>query len=327
MESRGLSLFWKLLVLYAAIMAAALMLGSVSLSASQLFSGLLHPESFAGTILYTLRLPRVVGALFAGSALAVAGGLVQKLLANPLASPSVIGLQAGAGFMVCIISVLFPASAALRPAGAFLGGLLSAGILFLFMKTTHASRMGVILAGMAITQIFMAGIDICITLFPDAMNGYMDFKLGGLAMVSWKRELPGCICIALALLFAFLAQPQLDLLSLGSQTAASLGLSSGLWMVLLLLDVCLLCAGAISFAGLIGFIGLIVPHICRKLHADGSVWFLPCTAVCGALVLTFSDLLARTLFSPYEIASGILLSLAGGLFFLWLLVHERRHTG
>lgn len=316
-----LNTFWFWSVVLLILLACSLCLGSSAITLPDLISALFHPGSSGYSILVHVRLPRTFGCLVTGSALACAGMIMQSILANPLASPSSVGLQAGAGFGMALVSALLPMSASLSIPAAFGGACLCAFFIMLLCWKKKASRSTLILAGLAISQIFSAGIDLIITLSDDALLGYTDFKIGSLSGLSLQQLLPAAILCAILLLAAWGCMRQMEVLSLGRSEAMSLGLSVTFWMVVFLGLACGLSAAVISMAGMISFIGLMIPHLV-KATMDGSLQrqFGGCMLQ-GAAFMLFCDLIARTLFAPFEIPTGIVLSLFGGPYFLYLLFH------
>ena len=230
-------------------------------------------------------------------ALAVSGAVIQSVLNNPLAAPNIIGVNSGAGLMVVLCSALFPQSVALTPLAAFLGAFLGVLLVLFIAERTGASRITLVLAGVAVSNIFSAGIDALVTFFPDAVLSYTDFRIGGLNNLSMDRIVPAFWVVLAALVLLFSLSSEMDILALGRETAQSLGL--------------------------LGFVGLIVPHIMRRTVGEDSLPLLLACALGGASLLTLCDLLSRVLFAPYEIPVGIVLSLAGGPFFIWLLLRQR----
>ncbi|MEG0753447.1 MAG: iron ABC transporter permease [Angelakisella sp.] len=302
----------------------SLCLGSVPIPLRQFFTVFQGDSSSASArILLYVRLPRTVAALFAGAGLAGAGVIIQSLLNNPLASPNIIGVNAGAGFFAVLCCALFPAVPQFVPFGAFLGALLAVLLVYAVAKRTGASRLTIVLAGVAVNSFLNAGTDTVHTFIPDALVGSNAFRIGGLSGLSVQTLRPACMMIALALVFAFLLRNELDILSLGDETAASLGLAVKRYRFLLLIAASCLAGASVSFAGLLGFVGLIVPHTARFLVGSEARWLLPLSALMGAALLTICDLLARLVFAPYELPVGILLSFLGAPFFIWLLLHQR----
>ncbi len=308
----------------AAVLAAvlSLCLGPVSLTPAQLWQEL-WGQGDGASILAFVRLPRTVGCVLAGAALAVSGGIIQTVLANPLAAPSTIGVNSGAGLGVTLCCALAPGALAAVPFAAFLGAFVGVLFILLLAEKAGASRITLVLAGVALSSMFGAGVDAVVTLFPDALIGYSDFRIGGMANLYLGRLLPAGAVILVCVLLAMLLASEMDLLALGSDTARSLGLRVRPVRTALLALAAALAGAAVSFAGLLGFVGLIVPHIVRRLLGGGSLRLVAGCALCGAALLTACDLVSRLAFAPFELPVGIVLSLAGGPFFLWLLFQKR----
>ena len=283
-------------------------------------TGRLRGTAEAQIVLYA-RLPRTCGCLLAGAARAVSGAVIQGVLNNPLAAPNIIGVNAGAGLMVAFCSAFLPA--AVMPLAAFAGAMAGVFLVLLIAERTGAAKITLVLAGVDVSNIFSAGIDSVVTLVPDALNGYSDFRIGGLANLSMSRVAPAFWVILAALLLVLALSGELDILLLGTETARSLGLPAKPLRMVLLALAAALAGGAVSFCGLLGFVGLIVPHIMRRFAGEESLPLLLACGLGGAALLTGCDLLARVLFAPYELPVGIVLSLGGGPFFIWLLLRQR----
>lgn len=325
-HKRTLLLLAGLTVLAAALSLAA---GPVLLSPGELWAALMGRScGTAGTILLHIRLPRTCACLLAGAALAASGAIIQSVLANPLAAPNIIGVNAGAGLMVALAcalapTALAPTALALTPVLAFLGAMAGVLLVLAIARRTGASRLTVALAGVAVSSVFNAGIDAVVTFVPDTLNSYADFRVGSLANLTLDRILPAGALILIALLLALTLAGEMDVLLLGEDIARSLGLNAGHSRMVLLAVAAALAGAAVSFAGLLGFVGLIVPHMARRLVGEDSRPLLVASALGGAALLTGCDLLSRLLFAPYELPVGIVLSLGGGPFFLWLLLKQR----
>ncbi|WP_067554655.1 FecCD family ABC transporter permease [Faecalibaculum rodentium] len=272
-----------------------------------------------------VRLPRMLGCLLAGSGLAVAGMILQTVLANPLASPNILGIQSGAGLMTVLSAALFPAAFGLRMPASFLGAFLASLFVMLLAKKIRASRSTIVLAGLAVSQIFSACIDLILTLAPDSLTGYTDFRIGSLAGITLNRLLFPALCIVGAIVFTLLCARQLELMQLGQHDAQCAGLDVNRWMLGFLALASLLAGSVISFTGMIGFVGLIVPHMVRRLSPGPLMKQLVSCLLLGPAFLLLADLLARTVAAPYEIPAGILLTLAGGPYFLCLLLKGKGH--
>ena len=311
---------WAALLLCALLVAAAcalsLLLGASTLSPGEILSSLLDPASTGARILLHVRLPRLCGTLLAGAALAAAGAILQSVLGNPIASPNVIGVNAGAGFAVALCT-------ALAPAAAFLGALAAVLLVFFLARATGASRTTLILSGVALNSLLNAGTDAVTTLFPDVLVGSLSFRVGGVAGLTLERLAFPAVYIGVGLLAALLLSHDMDVLSLGDETARSLGLRVQATRFLLLGTAAALAGAAVSFAGLLGFVGLIVPHAARFLVGGEARRLLPASILLGAAFLTLCDVAARLLFAPYELPVGIVMSFLGCPFFLYLLIRRK----
>ena len=307
---------------------ASLAFGAVSIPPGEVIAALLGRGSgtTASIVLYA-RLPRLCGCLLAGAALACAGVIIQGVLNNPLAAPNVIGVNSGAGLATALCCALAPGAVRWTPIAAFLGALVGVLLVLFIAERAGAARITLVLAGVAMSSMFGAGIDAVVTFVPDALSGYTDFRVGGVKNLSMARLAPAFWVILIALLIALSLSNELDLLLLGRETAQSLGLPAK-WLRLALLMVAAALAGAaVSFAGLLGFVGLLVPHIMRRLLGEDSFPLLLSSALGGGLLLTVCDLASRLIFAPFELPLGVVLSLTGGPFFIWLLLKQRRGGG
>ncbi|WP_286081097.1 FecCD family ABC transporter permease [Parablautia intestinalis] len=322
--SKGI--FWSgLVLLLLAATALSLWTGSVALSPARVLDVLTGKDtsSTAARIIFYSRLPRTCAAFLAGAALAVAGMVIQTVLNNPLASPGVIGVNSGAGFAVALVCAVFPAAGQYTPLVALSGALIAALLVTGLSWRTGASRITVVLAGVAISALFGAGIDAVVTLVPEALDGVADFRVGGFTGVTMARLVPagGLIFVSLAVVLSLARQ--MDVLRLGSDTAQSLGLCVGVVRFVLLFLAAVLAGAAVSFCGLMGFVGLIIPNTMRRLLGEGSLELTAASALGGAFFVIVCDVLSRILFAPFEIPVGIILAFAGAPFFLWLLLRQK----
>lgn len=274
-------------------------------------------------ILFYVRLPRAVAALLSGSALAISGVVIQNVLNNALAAPNIIGVNAGAGFAVLFVIALFPTMTGAIPIAAFLGALFASLLIYAIAARTGASRTTITLAGVAISSVFTACSNGLKTFFPDTIYNANTFFIGGFSGVAWKNLFPAWGVILLGLLLALLLSGDMDVLVLGDETAYSLGLNVRPLRFALLAIASLLAGGAVSFSGLLGFVGLIVPHILRRFTGQRHRVLVPLAALGGGIFVLICDTLSRTLFAPYEIPVGIVLSVLGGPFFIFLILTKK----
>ena len=318
---------WLLLSPAACLAAAALslMLGSIFISPSEIWRIITgHAAGAASNIFLFSRVPRTAACLLAGAALSMSGAVLQNVLANKLASPGIIGVNAGAGLGVTICCSLGILSGWGISLTAFSFSLIAVLTISLLARSTGASRTTVILSGVAVNSLFNALSDALTVMDPEIGLLSMDFRVGGFSSVSYPRLIPAGILILIGAGILMTLTNELDVLSLGDETAGSVGLNVRFYRFLFLLLAALLAGAAVSFTGLLGFVGLIVPHFVRKITGNESRIFLPVTAFSGAAFVTVCDLAARLIFDPYELPVGIIMSLIGGPVFIGMLLRYRK---
>lgn len=298
----------------------SLCLGAVPLTWQAVLAG---PGNTAGTIFWFVRLPRTAACLLAGGALAVAGAVIQNVLNNKLASPGIIGINAGAGLAVTVCCALGFLSGWAVAGAAFLGAMTAAALVVFLGQKTGASRTTVILGGVAVNAFLNALSEAVTRLFPEIAMLSVDFRVGGFSAVSLPRLVPAGILIMLSLSAVLTLCNELDVLSLGDETARSLGLPVKRMRMIFLFMAAMLAGCAVSFAGLLGFVGLIVPHGARKIAGSESRYLLPLCALGGAGFVTVCDTLCRIVFAPHELPVGIGMAALGGPFFLMILLKQK----
>lgn len=308
------------------VLAAGLsvLAGSSGVGAGELasfLSGTLDDPA-ARSIIGNIRLPRALAAVLAGGAFAVAGALVQGALDNPLASPNVIGVNAGAGFAVLAASAALPAFSRWLPFAAFAGSLATCWAILAISGKCGSSKIAVVLAGMAMTSVFGAGMNAILVFFPDAYVGSSSFIVGGLSGLKLSDLALPSVLIAFGVVAAIRSGRLLNVLSLGDESAHSLGVRVGAARAFVLSVAAVLAGAAVSFAGLIGFVGLMVPHLCRSLFGHDNTFVIPACGLAGGLLVLLCDTVSRCAFAPYELPVGILLAAIGGPFFLCLLLRK-----
>ena len=304
-------------------MAKKFLIAAFVLLIAALLSLGLGAATLTPVIFRFVRLPRTLGCLLAGAALAMSGAVIQGVLSNKLASPSIIGVNAGAGLAVTLCCAWGALSGWAIAGSAFLGALLSVFLIVLVAEKAGASRTTVILTGVAVNAFLNALSEAVSTLIPEVGMMAGDFRVGGFGAVSQVRLLPAGVLICLALLAVCSLHNELDVLALGEETAQGLGMNVKKTRTLLLVLAALLAGAAVSFAGLLGFVGLIVPHGVRRMAGSESKVLLPLCAMGGAAFVAFCDTAARVIFAPFELPVGILLSVLGGPFFLLLLLKRK----
>ncbi len=310
----------------AVLFVLSLMFGSTQMSLTDAIEAALAGDYSSADfrILFHIRLPRALAALFAGAALAVSGVLIQAVLQNPMAAPNIIGVNSGAGLAATLTVAVFPSALPFLPLSAFLGALAACLLIYAISARTSASKLTITLVGIAVGSVLNAGINTVKVIFPDSVYDADLFMIGGFSGVTYEKILPACAVIMLALIFAFCMAREVDILGLGADSAKSLGMNVPLVRFLQLITASALAGAAVSFAGLLGFVGLLVPHMMRKFVGSRHRILIPSSALCGACLVLLCDLISRVIVAPYELPVGIILSLCGGVFFICLVLFGKR---
>ncbi|MHB1017558.1 MAG: FecCD family ABC transporter permease [Coriobacteriia bacterium] len=301
--------------------------GEVVSALGRLFSG--GERSLIDALVLDLRLPRVILAALVGAALALAGVLYQALFRNPLADPYILGVSSGAGLGATLAMMLLGSSYAIRAVGVPVGAFVGAGLTMLLVVRLASSRgkldpTSLLLAGMAVSYILSALTSFLLVLDREQMSSVVFWMMGGLQNRSWEHVASLGVMLALGSIAPALYHRELDLMLLGDERAGQLGVSVERFKMIALASASLVVAGAVSVSGLIGFIGLMTPHMMRLALGPRHRLLLPASVLAGAIVLVVADLLARLVLAPVEIPVGIVTALAGGPFFLWILVRKER---
>jgi iron complex transport system permease protein len=317
--------FLSLILLLVLCFFAGILLGSVPLSPQSVLRCLagLDKNTTTYVLVHTVRLPRAVGACIAGMGLSTAGVILQSVMNNSLASPNTIGVNSGAGFAV-MLSLLFGGSRTFGiPIAAFVGSLAATLTIYSLAYMADSSRTTIILAGVTVSSFLNAGINTIKLLDTDITVNLTTFMIGSLSGLTFETLKFPVTAILIALFLSFLFTRSINVLCLGDETARSLGLHVAVVRLFLLILSSILSGCAVSYAGLLSFVGLIIPHICRRLFGNDARYLLPCSALLGASFVLVCDILGRILFAPFELPAGVLLSFIGGPFFLYLLFQKK----
>ena len=278
-----------------------------------------------------IRLPRVLLAVLVGGALATAGVIMQGLFRNPMADPGLLGVSSGSALMVGV-AIIFPVS---LPAAfllyeqmifAVVGSLVVCAVIFLIsLRHQHGGMIQLLLAGIAINALCGAAIGILSYVGDEQQLRQLTlWMMGSLGQAQWPTLLVAASFTLPAMIATAWLATTLNLLQLGDEEAHYLGVNVKRKRQLLLLLSSLLVGAAVSVSGVIGFIGLVIPHLIRMTIGADHRWLLPCSTLAGACLLLVADTLARTLVQPAEMPVGLLTSLIGGPYFLWLILRTRR---
>lgn len=301
----------------------SLAVGAVPLTLQDTWHAVWSDSSPYSHLVLQLRLPRTLLAWPVGAALAVSGALVQGVTRNPLAAPDVIGVTSGAGLAAAfVVLVLGDMPLWTLPLSAFVGGLAAALLVYRLAWRGGVSPMHLVLVGVAVTQLFAAGIDYLASAQADRVALAVIWLRGSLWGRNWEH-----LMLALPLLpllpAALLLAQRLNLLALGDAAAQALGVSVNNTRRQALLLAVLLASGAVAVAGTVAFIGLLAPHLARLLVGADHRRLLPLSALLGGLLLLLADTLGRGLLSPLEVPAGIMTALLGAPYFLYLLSRHR----
>ena len=295
--------------------------GSVEISVLQILNKEIIDET-KEQILINIRLPRTIVAVLVGINLSLSGAILQAVMKNPLADPHIIGISSGAGlFGIFVMLVKGDAGALVTPA-AFVGAMLAALLIYVLAWKDGIRPIRVILAGVAVSAFLGAGISALLIFYSDKVHSALLWMIGGLSARSWNHVETIYPYTIIGTILTFISARHLNILQLGDDVAKGLGLNVDVVRTILTATAALLAASAVCVVGLLGFVGLIIPHTARLLIGSDYRFLLPASALLGAAVLTISDTFARTMFAPTELPVGILMAILGAPFFLFLLRKE-----
>ena len=308
------------------LMLFTLSVSSIFFGASELSLGQIWQHLYQGFggeqdfIVWQHRLPRTLLSILVGASLGLSGSLVQGVIRNPLASPDLMGISAGAGFCATLLLVMLPAAPTWwLSVAALLGGLLAFSFIMLLAQISQPTPARLALIGVAISAFLASGINFLLVLYPVEINTAMIWLTGSLWGRSWQHIPMLTVIFAVLMAVSMYLAWRLDVLGLGEQTAYHLGLSVKSLEFTTLLIAVVIASLAVSVAGTVSFIGLLAPHIARLLFGHQHRILLPASALIGAIILVTADVLARSLFAPIELPAGVLTSVIGAPYFIFLL--------
>lgn len=319
-RSRIVVIVTVLLALVAAIIAIGL--GSVFIPVSDILSTIFSSSSKAvnATIIWDIRLPRVLLAMVIGANIAISGALLQAVMGNPLADPGLTGVTSGAAACVLVIMLAAPQYTQFIPIAAFVGGLIAAGIVYaLAWRRTGISPVTIILSGVAVNALCGGVIGLLTIMYSDRLPAAVQWLNGSLAAKGNNALMMVLPYAIVGWILSFFAIRKANIIRLGDQVASNLGENVNRIRILLSLLAVFLAAISVAAIGMIGFVGLVVPHMARMLVGSDYKYLLPMSMALGALVLLIADTGGRTLFAPLDIPSGILMAVIGGPYFLYLM--------
>jgi iron complex transport system permease protein len=299
---------------------ASVKLGAVDISVGEIIALLRGDKNIANYhIIWNIRLPRIIAGALVGMNLAIAGAILQCIMRNPLADPGIIGVTSGAGLAAVVVMILFPEHNSLVPIVAFAGAILSSLVVYGISWKGGVNPLRLILAGVAVASFLGAFMTVLMVFHSDKVQGTINWMAGGFQGRSWehvKMILPYTIIGTAVALGSF---KYLNILMLGDDVAKGLGLRVESVRFCYIALAAFLSASAVSVAGLLGFVGLIIPHVVRLLVGSDHKFLLPFSALLGAAIIIIADTVARTIFNPVEIPVGVIMAFLGAPFFLYLL--------
>ncbi|MCF4152185.1 iron ABC transporter permease [Dethiosulfovibrio sp. F2B] len=299
--------------------------GTLSFDLGEIWRALSGASSnpLANRIVHNIRLPRILTALLAGMNLAVAGALLQGVLRNPLTSPHIIGVNAGAGLMAVTVMVLFPGKIEWIPPGAFLGALFAASLVYgLSLVVRKGDTVRIILAGVAVSSLLGALTSGLMFLNNDQLDVTYGWLLGSLSGRGWGYFHLLYPYSLIGIILGISLAPKVNLFSLGDEIGGSLGLRVQFYRVVIMAVASILAGSAVSVVGTIGFVGLMAPHLARLMVGNDCRYSLVLSALLGGILLVLSDTLARTIFQPVELSVGVVTAVLGAPFFILLLFRK-----
>ncbi|WP_270942392.1 FecCD family ABC transporter permease [Romboutsia lituseburensis] len=294
--------------------------GSVNLEFNEIISALIHDDNkLVTTIVYKMRLPRNILAALVGANLAVSGILLQSVMKNPLADPGITGVSSGASVAAIIILLLAPSYTKVLPTVAFIGGAIACLLVFVMAWKNGLKPGRIVLAGVAINTILGGVISFLSTMYSDRIQSAMLWLNGSLATKTWADVNMLFAYSIIGLIVSLLLIRSANVLQLGDEAATNLGFNVNLTRLVISGVAVFLAATSTSVVGVISFVGLIVPHISRMLMGSDHKYTIPFSMILGSIVLLVADTLGRTIGGAIEIPVGVIMSIVGGPFFLYLL--------
>lgn len=301
--------------------------GSLKVSPRELLEGLFVSYNPDVSTVFDLRFPRIFIALFGGAATAVSGVLLQAVMKNPLADPGIIGISSGASLTAVLITAFCPMLYFFTPLFAFLGGMVAFLLVYSLSWKGGLSPLRIILVGVAVNAMFTGLMSAFNSGTGSNYSGVASIVNANITMKTWDDFRTLVWYVIVGLVAAILVSGQCNLLSLEDKTARSLGLHVNRSRILVSVIAVLLAAIATAVIGPISFLGLIVPHIARLLVGSNHKVLIPYAVLLGAFTLLLADTVGRTIAAPYEISASIIMSVAGGPFFILLLRRSKQNYG
>lgn len=305
---------------------AAINIGSLKVSFSELMRGLFVERIEEVAVIYDLRFPRIIISMLAGAAIAVSGVLFQAVLKNPLADPGIIGISSGASFAAVLITAFAPQLYFFTPLVAFLGGVVAFFLVYFLSWKGGLSPLRIILTGVAVDAFFTGLSSAFNSMSGGNMSGVASIVEANITQKTWDDVTTMVPYVVAGLFLACLFIRECNLMSLEDKTVRSLGMNVNATRIVISLIAVLLVSISTAIAGAVSFLGLIVPHIGRILVGSDHRALIPFSALAGACFFLLADTIGRTIAAPYEISAAVIMSVVGGPFFIILLRRSRKYA-
>ena len=297
----------------------AINVGSISVPLSEMIPGLLKGEGGNIGIIRDIRLPRIAVALLVGASLSVSGVLLQAVMRNPLADPGITGISSGASVAAIIVMLYIPGAIHSLPLFGFLGGLAACALIYSLAWKGGINAIRIVLAGVAVNAVLGGMSGMLSIINSEKLSGVLMWLNGNIGNKSWEDVGVLFVYTVIGLIIALPLFKNCNILALGDKAATSLGVNVNRQRIIISAVAVFLAGVSTSIAGVIGFIGLVVPHISRMIIGSDHKYLIPYSALLGSLVLLVADTCGRIVAKPYEIPVGIVMAVVGGPFFLYLL--------
>lgn len=318
-KKRSVFILFSFIILVLAVLIS-LKIGSINITLKELIMAVVTGDyEGSAAIIRDLRMPRVIIAILVGANLAISGVLLQAVIRNPLADPYITGVSSGSALVTVFFMVFFPQVVVIRPFYGFLGGAICCFIVYIMAYKKELSPIRIVLAGAACNALLGSLSSMITTNAGLGSTNIQKWLMGSLAVVTWDNVyilLPYSI---VGISLGIILYKVCNILVLGSNNAKSLGFNANIYMVLVTIAAVFLASISTAIAGVISFVGLVVPHLCRIIVGSDHKYLIPASGVIGGLLVLVADTIGRTIMNPYEVPAGIVTCIIGAPFFLYLL--------
>ena len=319
--------FIVLLGMLAGLFFLSVNLGGLHMSPGALFKGIFIKYDENVAVIWDLRFPRIIIAMLAGASMAVSGTLFQAVMKNPLADPGIIGVSSGAGFTAMLVILLFPGMYFLSPIFAFLGGIAAFVLIYALSWSANLNPLRLILVGIAVNAVFTGLIEAMRYMTGGVQSGVASIVNANITMKTWADVRMLAVYTIIGLLAACFSTVHCNMLLLEDKTVRNLGVNVTRMRAAVSVIAVLLASITTAVAGIIGFVGLIGPHLARLFVGSDHKALIPFSLLMGSFIVLLADTAGRMLLYPLEIPASIVMAVAGGPFFIFLLIRSGRHHG